>query len=103
MKLLREQAQRPILATLADHLADQRLVLVLDNCEHLLEAAAALAGEVLRVGPGARVLATSRAGLGLSGAAMVFAALGAIAPTAGALLQEAVDVAVILNALRASR
>ena len=42
-------------------------------------------------------------GLGLSGIAMVFAALGYIPPTTGAVLQEAIDVAVILNALRASR
>jgi heavy metal translocating P-type ATPase len=42
------------------------------------------------------------AGLGLSGIAMVFAALGMIPPTQGAFLQEAIDVAVILNALRAS-
>lgn len=42
-------------------------------------------------------------GLGLSGAAMVVAALGHITPTSGALLQEAIDVAVILNALRAAR
>jgi heavy metal translocating P-type ATPase len=42
-------------------------------------------------------------GLGLSGIAMVFAAGGFIAPALGALLQEAIDVAVILNALRASR
>jgi len=41
-------------------------------------------------------------GLGLSGIAMVFAAAGHIPPTVGALLQEAVDVAVILNALRAA-
>lgn len=41
-------------------------------------------------------------GLGLSGIAMVFAAFGYIQPTQGALLQEAIDVAVILNALRAS-
>jgi P-type E1-E2 ATPase len=41
-------------------------------------------------------------GLGLSLVAMGFAALGAIPPIAGALLQEAIDVAVILNALRAS-
>ena len=41
-------------------------------------------------------------GLGLSGVAMGFASLGMIPPTIGALLQEAVDVAVILNALRAS-
>jgi heavy metal translocating P-type ATPase len=42
------------------------------------------------------------AGLALSGAAMVFAAVGAISPVMGALLQEVIDVAVILNALRAS-
>ena len=41
------------------------------------------------------------AGLGLSGAAMIAAALGYLAPAAGALIQEAIDVAVILNALRA--
>jgi heavy metal translocating P-type ATPase len=42
------------------------------------------------------------AGLGLSGVAMGFAVAGYIAPIAGAVLQEAIDVAVILNALRAS-
>ena len=42
-------------------------------------------------------------GLGLSVAAMLAAALGEIPPTAGALLQEAIDVAAIANALRASR
>ncbi len=41
-------------------------------------------------------------GLGLSAAAMVVASFGHIPPTAGALLQEGIDVAVILNALRAS-
>jgi P-type E1-E2 ATPase len=40
-------------------------------------------------------------GLGVSGAMMVMAAFGLIVPTVGALLQEALDVAVILNALRA--
>jgi heavy metal translocating P-type ATPase len=39
-------------------------------------------------------------GLGLSGLAMVFAALGYLSPIVGALLQEGIDVAVILNALR---
>jgi heavy metal translocating P-type ATPase len=40
-------------------------------------------------------------GLGLSAVAMLFAAMGLITPIAGALLQEGIDVAVILNALRA--
>jgi len=44
-----------------------------------------------------------RAGLGLSALAMVVAALGFIPPVVGAALQEALDVAVILNALRTSR
>ncbi|MDO8212552.1 heavy metal translocating P-type ATPase [Conexibacter sp. CPCC 206217] len=43
------------------------------------------------------------AGIGLSVAAMVVAAFGYLPPVAGALLQEAIDVAVILNALRALR
>jgi heavy metal translocating P-type ATPase len=43
------------------------------------------------------------AGLGLSVVAMVFAAFGYLPPVAGAFLQEAIDVAVILNALRALR
>jgi P-type E1-E2 ATPase len=42
-------------------------------------------------------------GMGLSGIAMIFAAFGFISPAAGALIQEAFDVIVILNALRAGR
>ncbi|HEU4697682.1 MAG TPA: heavy metal translocating P-type ATPase [Gemmatimonadales bacterium] len=42
-------------------------------------------------------------GLGCSAVAMAFAAVGMIPPTAGAVLQEVIDVAVILNALRAGR
>ncbi|MHB1225892.1 MAG: heavy metal translocating P-type ATPase, partial [Gemmatimonadaceae bacterium] len=41
-------------------------------------------------------------GLGLSGGAMLLAAAGLIPPVAGALIQESIDIAVILNALRAS-
>ena len=43
------------------------------------------------------------AGMVLSGVAMGFAAAGVIAPVAGALLQEGIDLAVVLNALRALR
>jgi cation transport ATPase len=42
-------------------------------------------------------------GMGLSTVAMAVAAAGYLAPVAGALLQEAIDLAVILNALRALR
>jgi P-type E1-E2 ATPase len=43
------------------------------------------------------------AGLGLSAVGMLFAAGGALPPVAGAIAQEAIDLAVIVNALRASR
>ncbi|HEY5876663.1 MAG TPA: BTAD domain-containing putative transcriptional regulator, partial [Ilumatobacteraceae bacterium] len=51
----------------ADTLAGQRGVLVLDTCEHVLTAAGQLAATVLRTAPGIRVLATSRRALGLTG------------------------------------
>ena len=49
------------------HLAGRRALVVLDNCEHLLEASAAVAEAVLRAGPAVVVLATSRAPLGVAG------------------------------------
>ncbi|MBG6091178.1 AfsR/SARP family transcriptional regulator [Actinomadura viridis] len=52
---------------LAAALAGKRLLLVLDNCEHLLDAAARLADRVLAGCPGVRVLATSREPLGITG------------------------------------
>jgi P-type E1-E2 ATPase len=79
-------------------------------------AAAAEAADAVLLGEGiarlAPVLAAARraraiavqsvaAGIGLSSLGMVAAALGHLTPVQGALLQEAIDVAVILNALRA--
>jgi predicted ATPase/DNA-binding SARP family transcriptional activator len=52
---------------LGEVLAERALVLVLDNCEHVIDAAAALAGRVLAGAPGVRILATSREPLGLTG------------------------------------
>jgi predicted ATPase/DNA-binding SARP family transcriptional activator len=52
---------------LAGVLRDRRLVLVLDNCEHLVDQVAALVDALLRGAPGLRVLATSREPLGLAG------------------------------------
>src|SRR6185437_13197897 len=54
-------------AALARQLADRRLLLVLDNCEHLLDACARLTAEVLRGCPGVIVLATSREPLRVGG------------------------------------
>ncbi|GAA2233417.1 BTAD domain-containing putative transcriptional regulator [Streptomyces amakusaensis] len=57
----------PLADRLADALRDRRLLLVLDNCEHVIEAVAALARLLLRAAPGVRLLATSREPLAISG------------------------------------
>ncbi|GIE51136.1 SARP family transcriptional regulator [Amorphoplanes nipponensis] len=55
------------LTRLTDALAGRELLLVLDNCEHLIGAAADVADAVLRGAPGLRLLATSREPLGIAG------------------------------------
>jgi heavy metal translocating P-type ATPase len=66
-----------------------------------------LAGLSEAVEIGARTLRVAKqsigVGLGLSGVAMIIAAFGGLAPAVGAAVQEVIDVAVILNALRSSR
>jgi predicted ATPase/DNA-binding SARP family transcriptional activator len=57
----------PPLDRLADALAGQQTLLVLDNCEHLVDTVAELAGRVLADAPRVRILATSREPLGLTG------------------------------------
>jgi predicted ATPase/class 3 adenylate cyclase len=54
-------------ATLSDYLRSRSLLLLLDNCEHLLAACAQLADLLLRACPKVRILATSREGLGITG------------------------------------
>jgi predicted ATPase/DNA-binding CsgD family transcriptional regulator len=54
-------------SVLADYLADRRLLLVIDNCEHLLDSCAVLLDSLLRRAAELRVLATSRQPLGVSG------------------------------------
>src|SRR5205085_1100208 len=58
---------RPILATLTDFLASRKLLLIVDNCEHLVEACAQLAEALLRACPNVRILASSRESLGVAG------------------------------------
>jgi predicted ATPase/class 3 adenylate cyclase len=64
---VREQPGQPVLSTLLAALKPRRLLLALDNCEHLLDACARLADAVLRGCPAVRVLATSREALGIAG------------------------------------
>ncbi|MBO0684217.1 MAG: LuxR family transcriptional regulator, partial [Candidatus Dormibacteraeota bacterium] len=56
---------------LLDHLRARELLLLVDNCEHLLGPAAELAGQVLRAAPRVRLIATSREPLGVSGESVV--------------------------------
>ncbi|MGY1456526.1 BTAD domain-containing putative transcriptional regulator [Streptomyces sp. SS8] len=62
--------ERPPAQRLAAALRDRRALLVLDNCEHVVDGAAELAELLLRTAPGLRVLATSQEPLGLAGEAV---------------------------------
>src|SRR6516162_2217156 len=64
---LREQPGRPLIDTLVDHLQSRALLLVLDNCEHLLSACAQLVDDLLRACPRLNILVTSREGLSIAG------------------------------------
>ena len=61
------EADRAPIDALLDELRDRELLLLLDNCEHLLDACTALTEALLKGCPGVRVLATSRQALGLTG------------------------------------
>src|SRR6185369_14909744 len=63
--------------SLLDYLRAKRLLLVLDNCEHLLDSVAAVVDRVVRTCAEVAVLATSREGLGVSGERIV--AVGSLA------------------------
>jgi predicted ATPase/class 3 adenylate cyclase len=60
-----EEAERPLLEVLLEHLADKEMLVVLDNCEHVIDDAAGFAERVLRAAPALRVIATSREGLSI--------------------------------------
>jgi predicted ATPase/DNA-binding CsgD family transcriptional regulator len=55
-----EENGRPLLDTLADALSARSLLVALDNCEHLIDAAARLCQRLLAGAPGLRIIATSR-------------------------------------------
>ena len=80
-------------ATASSEAAD--VVILIDRLDRVADA--------LAISRRSRAIAVQSivAGLALSGAAMVVAAFGYLTPVAGAVLQEGIDVAVILNALRA--
>lgn len=64
---VKEEAGRHVSEALVKHVADRRLLLILDNCEHVVQACAVLAEQLLRSGPSVRILASSREPLRASG------------------------------------
>ncbi|MEW2501141.1 LuxR C-terminal-related transcriptional regulator [Amycolatopsis sp. NPDC047767] len=58
-----DQSNRDATAKLVDHLRDREILLILDNCEHVLAGAAHVVHEVLRHAPAARILVTTRTSL----------------------------------------
>jgi predicted ATPase/DNA-binding CsgD family transcriptional regulator len=64
---LRDQSARSPREVVVGHLRDKQALLVLDNCEHLVDRCAGLAGDLLPAAPGLRILATSRHALRIAG------------------------------------
>jgi len=63
---INEQSGKP-LDVLREYLREKRCLLVLDNCEHLVEASATVANVLLNAAPGLKVIASSREALGIRG------------------------------------
>lgn len=64
---LPDQPGRSTMETLSRYVANRKMLLILDNCEHLLDASAALVVALLEAGPEVTVLATSREPIGIAG------------------------------------
>jgi len=64
---VREQPDRPLVESLSEAVGSRRLLLLLDNCEHVIEAVASLAGALLRSCRAVSILATSREALRIPG------------------------------------
>ena len=64
---VREEPGTPLIKTLTDYLRAKSLLLIMDNCEHLIGAAAQLVETLLRTCPHLQVLASSREALGIAG------------------------------------
>jgi len=64
---VRQQPGRPVLGTLVEAVGERSLVVLLDNCEHVIGACAKVADALLRGCPGLALLATSREPLGIDG------------------------------------
>ncbi len=64
---LREEAGRPLEDTLVGYLREKNVLLLLDNCEHVIAATATLSDHLLRAAPRLRILASSREAMSIAG------------------------------------
>lgn len=64
---VKEQAGRPVIEAVLKYVRDKQLLIVLDNCEHVVHACADLAKQLLQAGPGVKVLTSSRDYLQIAG------------------------------------
>jgi predicted ATPase/class 3 adenylate cyclase len=64
---VKEEAGRPVLEALLKHVENRQLLLILDNCEHLVQACAELARQLLQAAPKLKILTSSREHLRTSG------------------------------------
>ena len=64
---VKEEAGRPVIDALAKFVAQRRLLIILDNCEHLVRACAEVARRLLQSGPGLKILTSSREALHMRG------------------------------------
>ncbi|MDE2502015.1 MAG: hypothetical protein KGL18_03415, partial [Burkholderiales bacterium] len=64
---IKDEPGRPLLQAMGEQLHPRRLLLVVDNCEHLVDAAAALVHALLRAAPALRIVASSRSALRVPG------------------------------------
>jgi len=86
---VKEEPGRAGIDTLAEHVRDRKLLLVLDNCEHLLQACAEVSKRLLQAGAGVKILASSRERLTITGETVYpIAALALPEPSAAVPLEE---------------
>src|SRR5258706_4358117 len=64
---VREEANRPLIQTMTEYLRSKNLLLIFDNCEHLIDPCAKIANMLLQACPKLQILATSREPLGIMG------------------------------------
>jgi predicted ATPase/class 3 adenylate cyclase len=85
---IRESPTVPLLETIVAHLRARRLLLLLDNCEHIIEGAREAAAAILQSCPEVRILATSREALNITGEQLFRLPSLAVPPAQGALTAQ---------------